>query len=87
MNVDDNHLVSPEAYAKMSEYMKQFFEPIPNELSDAAELELMGKEETIVGKDSTGSINTWAEEKRKSKEYLNEIKKLTKRQKNKLHLP
>lgn len=79
MNTDNNHLIDPIIYKELTDEEKKKYEPVPDELMKEAQLELMGKLETLVGKESTGSLNTWAKEKRA-------IKKLTKRQKNKFSL-
>ena len=84
MNTDNNHLIDPEMYAKLLGKTKEEYEEVPNDLALEANLELMGKKETIVGKESTGSINTWAKEKRIQKEYL---RKVSRSQKNKMSFP
>ena len=64
MNVDNGHLVSGEGYDRMSDECKSDYEQVPEKLSLSAQLELMGKDETIVGEDATSQIATWARSKR-----------------------
>ena len=80
MNIDNNHLINSELYDKLTSEQKKEYTSIPDALFLEARLELLGKMETVVGKESTGSINEWAEEKRVAKQ-------MTKRQKSKFSLP
>ena len=80
MNTNTGHLVKEAMLAGMTDEERKQYEEVPKELNIEARLELMGKMETVVGKESTGSINTWAEEKRVAKQ-------MTTRQKNKFSLP
>ena len=67
MNVDTNHLVmiSSEEEAKL--YAQMGYEKVPEEMTDAANLELAGREECHVGKHSSGTLSAWARSKRAEK--------------------
>ena len=58
------------------------FEEVPEDLTLSAELELMGKDSTVVGSAATSKIATWARSKR---DRLNI--KAKSRKANKLSLP
>lgn len=64
MDVNTGHLVSEEEYMNMKEEARRNYEPVPENLTLSAQLELMGKDETIVGKEATSGIATWARSKR-----------------------
>jgi len=71
-----NHLISAEEYAKNKEFLSDLYEEVPGHLAKAAELELAGRKETYVGKESTGSINTWAAKKRAKRKAMKKARKL-----------
>jgi hypothetical protein len=72
MQVDTGHLVDMReaAVEKIQELYKKGYEPVPDELRSVAELELMGKKETYVGLESTGSLSRWARKKREKRKKL-----------------
>ncbi len=67
MDVNTGHLITDEMYDKLEEELKRNYEQVPEILSLSAELELIGKKETYVGKEATSKIARWAKAKRKSK--------------------
>ena len=64
MNVNDGHLVEQAVYDDMTEDQKTNYEQVPDNLSLSAKLELMGKQETHVGKDATSGVGRWARSRR-----------------------
>jgi len=74
MDVNTGHLISDEIYARLQKELRENYEPVPEGLRQSAELELMGKEETYVGKEATSKIARWAKAKRKlKKRKMNKI--------------
>lgn len=67
VDVNTGHLISDEMYERLQEELRENYEPVPEELSLSAQLELMGKEETYVGKEATSKIARWARTKSKLK--------------------
>lgn len=71
------HLVSPEELRELQEMMVDaYYERVPEEFEDAARLELAGRKECYVGKQSTGSINTWAAKQRAKRKKMKKARKL-----------
>jgi len=72
MQVDTVHLVDMREAAaeKIRELQEKGYEPVPDELRPVAELELMGKKETYIGMESTGSLSRWARKKREKRKKL-----------------
>lgn len=78
MNIDNNHLISQElmdemkkqAHSNLEKYVK-----VPKNLCKAAELELAGKKQTIVGKNASGSMSEFARKMREA----NTLDELTKK--------
>lgn len=64
MNTDTGHLVSNEEFESMDCELQEQYEQVPNNLTLSAQLELMGKSETVVGKEATSQLATWARSKR-----------------------
>ena len=62
MNTDTGHLVAN--IEDVPEEDRALHEPVPENLTLSAKLELMGKDETVVGKEATSQIATWARSKR-----------------------
>ena len=72
MNTDTGHLVNT---AEMTEdefekLREEGYEPVPNHLIKQAELELMGLQETYVGKNASGSLSKHMRYKRKKKRQM-----------------
>jgi hypothetical protein len=80
MNVDNGHLVREKMLAEMKEEARENYERVPERLTLSAKLELMGKDETVVGKEATSQIAEWARSKRNRLE-----RKVRKRKMNKVH--
>jgi hypothetical protein len=64
MDVATGHLVTEETYSEMSDEDRYNYCQVPDDLSLSAKLELMGKDETIVGQEATSQIAIWARSKR-----------------------
>ncbi len=64
MNTDTGHLVTNEEFENINPDLREQYEQVPNNLTLSAKLELMGKDETVVGKEATSQIATWARSKR-----------------------
>ena len=81
MNCDTGHLVSAEALKDMTEEERRNYEQVPSHLSLAAQLELMGKDETYVGKSASGGMSKHMLGKRKKKRQIAKAS----RRKNRCH--
>ena len=67
MNVDSNHLVRD--IKKVVEAERENYTELPEELAEAAEKKLDGKDEATVSKTSGGKLSRWAaSERRRLKE-------------------
>lgn len=64
MDTRTNHLVTAEELDNLPEDVRENYEQVPDHLTLSAQLELMGKSETTVGKESSSSISEWAKSKR-----------------------
>ncbi len=64
MNTDTGHLVTGEELEGMEPELKELYDPVPDELTLSAQIELMGKDQTFVGKEATSGIALWARSKR-----------------------
>ncbi len=76
MDPDTGHLVSPEGLRELQEMMVDTYQQVPDELAEAANLELAGRKECYVGKQSTGSVNTWAAKQRAKRRAMKKVRKL-----------
>lgn len=81
MDVDNGHLVTPETLDAMSEQDRANYEPVPDHLSQASMLELMGQGETYVGANASGSMSKHMRAKRKKKSQMAKAS----RRKNRCH--
>jgi len=61
MNRETGHLVAN--IEDIPEEDRALYDPVPDNLTLSAKLELMGKDETFVGKEATSQIATWARSK------------------------
>lgn len=64
MNTDTGHLVTNGELENMNPDLREQYEQVPKNLTLSAQLELMGKSETVVGAEATSQIATWARSKR-----------------------
>lgn len=79
MNVKDNHLVRD--IKQVPEDEQEDYTELPEELAEAAQKKLAGKDETVVSKTSGGKLSKWAAQQRKLRRER--AKKAANRRKNK----
>ena len=68
MNQDTGHLVAEMTEEEIKRL--EGYEPVPEHLRDQASLELMGKKETYVGKEASGSLSKHMRCKQKKKRQM-----------------
>ena len=79
MNVDNGHLVRPHLLDEMSEDERKKYEPVPSHLDLIAQLELMGKNETYVGKNASGSLSKHMRIERNKRKKKRQLAKISRR--------
>ena len=67
MNIDTGEVRRILGDAEMKQATDEGFEPVPNELRDAADLKLAGNDSAMVSLTSGGKLSRWAASRRKKK--------------------
>ena len=67
MNTNTNELVNSELFERLAKDEKKKFEPVPEDLNQAAKKALGKKERVTISRNSGGKLSTWAAQKRKVK--------------------
>lgn len=67
MNVDTCHLILTDKREELESLMRQGYEPIPEELNQAAKIKLAGEKEAYVSLTSGGKLSRWAAKKRRAR--------------------